>query len=97
MRALLAALFDQESGVLMWLPTPIYERTPQLWLLMAVLFVVLAAYIGFAYKLTIFYVVLGIICAGRGLHILSMRRNYRRSKAVEAEIIDEEAAEAARG
>jgi hypothetical protein len=81
----------------MWLPTPIYERTPQLWLLMAVLFVVLAAYIGFAYKLTIFYVVLGVICAGRGLHILSMRRNYRRSKAVEAESIDEQAAEAARG
>jgi hypothetical protein len=39
----------------MWLPTPIYERTPLLWLLMAILFVVLALYIGFAYKLTIFY------------------------------------------
>ena len=97
MRALLAALFAQESEIPMWLPTPIYERTPQLWLLMAVLFVVLAAYIGFAYKLTIFYVVLGVICAGRGLHILSMRRNYRRSRVVEAESIDEQAAEAARG
>lgn len=61
----------------MWLPTPIYERTPQLWLLMAVLFVVLGLYIGFAYKLTIFYLALGIVCAGRGFHVLRMRRHYR--------------------
>jgi hypothetical protein len=62
----------------MWLPTPIYERTPQLWLLMAILFVVLALYIGFAYKLTIFYLALGIFCAVRGFHVLRMRRDYRR-------------------
>jgi hypothetical protein len=80
----------------MWLPTPIYERTPLLWLLMAILFVVLALYIGFAYKLTIFYLGLGIFCAGRGLHILSMRRNYRRKYRVEAEFDGEQAAEAAR-
>ena len=80
----------------MWLPTPIYERTPQLWLLMAVLFVVLALYIGFAYKLTTFYLALGAFCAGRGLHILSMRRNYRRKYPAEAELDAEQAAEAAR-
>ena len=63
----------------MWLPTPIYERTPQLWLLMALLFVVLGLYIGFGYKLTWFYVVLGIACAVRRAHIWHLRMNYRRS------------------
>ena len=78
----------------MWLPTPIYERTPQLWMLMAVLFVVLGLYIGFAYKLTIFYVALGLFCAGRGFHVLRMRRNYRREKCVEAEPDADSAVEA---
>ena len=78
----------------MWLPTPIYERTPQLWMLMAVLFVVLGLYIGFAYKLTIFYVALGLFCAGRGFHVLRMRRNHRREKCVEAESDADSAVEA---
>ncbi len=80
----------------MWLPTPIYERTPQLWLLIAALFVLLALYIGFGYKLTIFYVALGVFCAGRGLHILSMRRNYRQGKNVQADFGEDQAVEAAR-
>jgi uncharacterized protein HemY len=67
----------------MWLPTPIYERTPQLWLLMGVLFVVLGLYIGFAYKLTVFYLVLGVFCVGRGVHIWRLRSNYRRARAGE--------------
>ena len=68
----------------MWLPTPIYERTPQLWLLMAVLFVVLALYIGFDYPLTYFYVTLGIVCGVRGVRVLRMRRSYRKSTGDEA-------------
>lgn len=79
----------------MWLPTPIYERTPQLWILMAVLFVVLGLYVGFDYKLTFFYLALGLYCGGRGFHILQMRRNYRRVKNVEAEINGNPAIEAA--
>ena len=62
----------------MWLPTPIYERTPQLWLLMALLFVVLGLYIGFGYKLTYLYVLLGLVCAVRGVQVWRMRLNYRR-------------------
>ena len=79
----------------MWLPTPIYERTPQLWLLMAVLFAVFALYIGFAYKLTIFYLALGAICAWRGLHVLAMRRDYRRARSDESGLDDDPAPEAA--
>jgi len=64
----------------MWLPTPIYERTPQLWLLMGTLFIVLSVYIGFADNLTYFYVLLGGFCAGRGVHILQLRRTYRQTQ-----------------
>ncbi len=79
----------------MWLPAPIYERTPQLWLLMAVLFVVLGLYIGFAYKLTYFYVLLGIICAIRGIHVSRMRSNFRQTTPADAETGDGTLAETA--
>ncbi len=81
----------------MWLPTPIYEseRTPHLWMLMAVLFVALGLYIGFAYELTIFYVALGIFCAGRGFHVQRMRRNYRQEERPEEETDADPAVEAA--
>ena len=80
----------------MWLPTPIYEKTPQLWLLMAVSFVVLALYIGFAYKLTILYLALGGFCAFRGFQIIAMRRKYRDAETAEAAVGDDQAAEAVR-
>jgi hypothetical protein len=79
----------------MWLPTPIYERTPQLWLLMAVLFVVLAAYIGFDYVFTYLYIVLGIVCGIRGIQVRRMRLEYRRRTPEETEGASELAAESA--
>lgn len=81
----------------MWLPTPIYERTPQLWLLMGVLFVALSLYIGFAYTLTYFYILLGGFCTVRGVQTLQMRRNYRRAPRDEAEDADASLVEAAGG
>lgn len=79
----------------MWLPTPIYERTPQLWLLMAVLFVVLGSYVGFAYPLTYFYVALGIVCAIRGVGVLRMRRTYRQAIIEAVENVENSFAEPA--
>lgn len=76
----------------MWLPTPIYERTPQLWLLIAVLFVVLGAYIGFDYALTYCYMLLGIICGVCGFHVWRMRVNFRRVASGEPEAACETAA-----
>jgi hypothetical protein len=79
----------------MWLPTAIYEQTPQLWLLMAVAFVVLALYIGFAFKLTFLYLALGGFCAVRGLHVIVMRMKHRDSESVEAALGADQATEAA--
>ena len=80
----------------MWLPTPIYERTPHLWLLMAVLFVVLAAYIGFDYLFTYVYILLGIVCAVRGVQVRRMRLESRRAASGDSEATTELVAEAPR-
>ncbi len=58
------------------------------------MFVVLALYIGFGYKLTIFYLVLGLVCAARGVQVWRMRRNFRRAVAL-GEINDDTLIEAA--
>ena len=79
----------------MWLPKPIYEKTPQVWLLMAVLFVVLALYIGFSYVFTIPYVLLGLVCAVRGFQVWRMRTNFRRAATTESEVSDDTLIEAA--
>lgn len=79
----------------MWLPKPIYEKTPQLWLLMAVLFVALGLYIGIAHKFTILYVLLGLFCAGRGIQVWRMRRHFRRVTREGAEVSDDTLIEAA--
>lgn len=73
----------------MHLPTSLYEKTPQVWLLMALLFVVLALYIGFGHKLTIYYVLLGVVCAARGAHVWRMRRNFRRAALAGTEVDDD--------
>jgi len=79
----------------MWLPTPIYERTPLLWLLMALLFVVLGLYIGFGYKLTYFYVLLGVVCGVRGVQVWRMRLDFRRATPDAAQLEGDSVAEPA--
>ena len=61
----------------MWLPEGVYERVPQLWLLMGVLFVAFGLYIGFAYNLIYMYLALGGICLVRSIWCFKMRRQNR--------------------
>jgi hypothetical protein len=62
---------------------------------MAVLFIVLGSYVGFAYPLTYFYVALGIVCAIRGVRVLRMRRTYRQAIIEAVENVEESFAEPA--
>ena len=61
----------------MWLPTPVYERIPEFWVLMGLLFFALGLYIGFGYTLTFLYLAIGAGCFVRGVWINMMRRFYR--------------------
>jgi len=77
----------------MWLPSPIYERIPQFWLLMGLLFVAFGLYLGFDYQLIFVYLGLGALCIGRSVWIFQTRRIFR-AKAFDAEQA-QQAAEAA--
>lgn len=61
----------------MWIPAPIYERIPQFWILLSLLFVALALYIGFDFEFVFFYLVIGFLCFGRGIWIQMMRLRFR--------------------
>lgn len=76
----------------MWLPSPIYERIPQFWLLMGLMFFAFGLYLGFEYQLIFAYLGLGVLCAGRSVWIFQTRRLFR-AKAFDAEVA-QQAAEA---
>jgi len=61
----------------MWLPTPIYERLPQFWLLLGLLFMTSGTYLGFDYTLSFFYFGLGFACCLWSLWVFSTRLRHR--------------------
>lgn len=61
----------------MWLPTLVYERIPQFWLLLGLLFIALGLYVGFDFELIYFYLGVGLLCVGRGIWIQLIRLRYR--------------------
>lgn len=63
----------------MWIPTPIYERVPQFWLLLGLLFMSSGTYLGFDYALTKLYFGAGLICCVWSLWIFSMRLRNRKA------------------
>ena len=72
----------------MWLPTPIYERVPDVWILLGLLFVSLGLYIGFDFEAIWLYLSLGLACLLCGLGIYAIRYRYRLKKRNEAESQD---------
>jgi len=61
----------------MWIPTPIYERVPQFWFLLGLLFMSSGTYIGFDYQLSFLYFGVGFACSFWGMWIFSMRTHAR--------------------
>ena len=74
----------------MWLPSSIYERVPQFWMLIGLMIFAYGLYLGFDYQLIFAYLVLGFLCVGRSLWIFQARRSYR-SKADDAELTQQPA------
>jgi len=63
----------------MWLPTPVYDRVPQFWLLLGLLFMSSGTYLGFDYSLSFWYFGVGFICCIWSLWIFSMRLSARKA------------------
>ena len=78
----------------MWLPTPVYERIPQFWLLLGLLFMSSGTYLGFDYALSFVYFGVGFICSGWSLWIFSMRATARKEARDEAYVPPPASAEA---
>ena len=69
----------------MWIPTPMYERIPQCWVLLGLLFMSSGLYLGFDYKLTFVYFWTGVFCLSWGVRIIIMRRIHRSAPKEEQE------------
>ncbi len=67
----------------MWLPDSIYERVPQFWLLLGLLFMSSGTYLGFDYSLSFVYFGMGFICCLWSIWIFSMRLHARRAQKEE--------------
>ena len=63
----------------MWLPTPLYERVPQFWLALGLLFMVTGLYLGFEYHMAFLYVGVGAACVLWGIAVVAWRHRYRSS------------------
>lgn len=61
----------------MWLPTPLYERVPQFWLLLGMLFMVCGAYVGFGFRMAFVYFAIGFACVLCSATILLKRLRFR--------------------
>jgi len=66
----------------MWIPSPIYERLPQFWFLLGLLFIASGLYLGFEFVLSFYYVALGGLCCVYAAAIFLMRLNYRQNQPV---------------
>lgn len=73
----------------MWIPLPLYERIPQFWLLLGLLFIALGLYIGFDFELIFFYLALGVLCVARGAWIQLIRLRYREKRKESADDVND--------
>ena len=64
----------------MWIPTPIYERIPQFWFLLGLLFISNGLYIGFEFSISFVYIGVGMLCCSYGVVIFLMRLKYRQDE-----------------
>lgn len=66
----------------MWLPSPIYERAPQFWMLLGLLFMTGGAYVGFDYSASFLLYGFGFVCVGWSFCVSIMRSLNRKNPHV---------------
>lgn len=69
----------------MWLPTPVYERIPQFWFLLGLLFIANGLYLGIDFSISLGYIAVGIICCAYGVGIALIRMSRRKKKSASSE------------
>jgi len=66
----------------MWLPKPVYERMPIIWLLLGLLFLAGSLYIGLGDMIIRTYVAIGFACIAFGAMILFIRSKHRQNSSL---------------
>ena len=61
----------------MWSPTPIYERVPQVWFLLGLLFITTGLYLGFEFVQSFWYMAVGCFCCAFGVALFVLRLGER--------------------
>ena len=69
----------------MWLPTPVYERIPQFWFLLGLLFIANGLYLGIDFVISLGYIAVGALCCAYGVGIALIRMRYRKNKSAGSE------------
>ena len=64
----------------MWLPKPIYEALPVIYMLIGALFLLGAGYLGFSHPAAVAYAGIGIVCILTGMFIRDRRHEARSQK-----------------
>jgi len=70
----------------MWLPSPIYERIPQFWFLLGLLFVANGLYIGLDFTVSFVYIAVGFACCAYGIGIAVVRMKYRAKQSTQDDL-----------
>lgn len=65
----------------MWLPTSVYERVPQFWFLMGLLFILGGLYLGTSHPMSLMYIVIGILSGSLGIAVALHRARYRQKRS----------------
>ena len=65
----------------LWIPKPVYERIPQFYFLVGLLFVANGLYLGFEIALAFYYIGFGLISCGYGVGIFLIRMQHRQTQA----------------
>ncbi len=69
--------------MVMWLPTPVYERVPAFYVLAGLLLITDGLYLGFEMPIAFYYVGFGLASFTWGVAIRIKRISYRRSPPAE--------------
>ena len=64
----------------MWLPTPFYERAPQYWLVLGLLFIIVGTYLGIEVDRSYLFLGIGVglACCAWSARVFSQRSERRR-------------------
>ena len=64
----------------MFLPGSVYNRIPQIWILMGLMFIACGLYLGFEYKMIFVYLGMGAVSLVRGIWIFDQRAQVEKQR-----------------